>query len=154
MHILPFRVGTILQHFTHSPAVPSPRRPILARESEFLVRMQMIAEEHIADPRFTTTDAAACLAMSRMHLNRLLRSLTGQSTHQFIQALRLESARMALLSLPLPVAEIAQRAGFKSTSHFTKAFRLRFGVPPAQYRRQNPLDPTFQAVLPRTDVAP
>ena len=122
------------------PSVSGPRSSIPPREGEFLKRMQTIAEQHLADPCFTTADAAACLAMSRMHLNRKLRTITGKSTHQFIQAMRLESARTALLAQQLPVKVIALRVGFRSTSHFTKAFRVKFGVSPLQYRKNNHVD--------------
>lgn len=135
------RIGEALHHLVRRPPVSSPLRPAGAREREFLNRVHQVAEEHLADPFFTTTDAAACLLMSRMHLNRRLRKLTGQSTHQFIHERRLECARTILLTQPLPVAAVAAQAGFMSLSHFSKAFRLRYGVPPAAYRRQNPIAP-------------
>jgi AraC-like DNA-binding protein len=132
-----FRFGEIFRHLIHGSPAPSSGHPIRKDMKEFLDCMHRIAEEHLSDPLFTTSDAAESLGMSRMHLNRKLRSLTGQSTHQFIQERRLESARTALLRESLPVAAIAARVGFKSVSQFTKAFRFRYGAPPAEYRRQN-----------------
>jgi AraC-like DNA-binding protein len=96
-----------------------------------------MAEEHLSDPLFTTSDAAEVLGMTRMHLSRKLRELTGQSTHEFIKAIRLEAAR-DLLPKPLPVSFIAHLVGYKSNSHFAGAFRKRFGVPPSQYRVRKP----------------
>ncbi len=131
-------VGEILRHFLHGSQTTSPGHVIGTEEREFLERVHRIAEEHLADPFFTTSEAAECLDMSRMHLNRRLRTLTGKSTHQMIQEMRLESARGVLLEEPLPVAAIAARVGFKSVSQFTKAFRQKYGAPPAEYRKQNP----------------
>ncbi len=141
-------IGEILRHFLHGPQTASSNRVIGAGEREFLERVQRLAEERLADPLFTTSDAAECLEMSRMHLNRRLRTLTGKSTHQLIQEMRLESARGVLLTEPLPVASIAARVGFKSVSQFTKAFRLRYGAPPAEYRKQNPDVPPPRALPP------
>jgi AraC family transcriptional regulator, positive regulator of tynA and feaB len=37
----------------------------------------------------------------------------------------------------MTVSQIAFGAGFNDLSHFTKAFRARFGMPPGIYRRQS-----------------
>jgi len=133
-----FRFEEIFRHLIHGPTEPSSGPPVRLGNKEFLDCMHRMAEEHLSDPLFTTSNAAESLGMSRMHLNRRLRSLTGQSTHQFIQETRLESARTVLLTQSQPVSAIAAGVGFKSVSQFTRAFRLRYGAPPAEYRRQNP----------------
>ncbi len=132
------RVETVFRHLVHGLTGPSRDRPLLAEEREFIDRVHRITEEHLADALFTTADAAACLDMSRMHLNRRLRRLTGQSTHQLIREMRLQSARQILVRESSPVAAVAERVGFKSLSQFTAAFRLKYGVPPGEYRKRNP----------------
>ncbi len=134
-------VGEILRHFLHGPQAAPTKRVIRAEEREFLERVHKLAEEHLADPLFTTSDAAGCLDMSRMHLNRRLRTLTGKSTHQLLREMRLESAREVLAGDPSPIAVVATRVGFKSVSQFTKAFRLMYGAPPGEYRKLNPVGP-------------
>jgi AraC-like DNA-binding protein len=109
------------------------KHPLSAGDTEFLERFRKIVSEHHSDRGFTTRVAAESVAMSRMHLNRKLRALTGQSTHEFIRAMRLEAAR-DLLQMPLSVEFIAGAVGFKSSSYFAKAFRQRFGVRPSKYR--------------------
>ncbi len=111
---------------------PPKARPS-AIDLQFLERFRTIVSEHYSDPAFTTAAAAGKVEMSRMHLNRKLRELTGQSTHEFIKTMRLEAAR-ELLPKPLPVAFIAHSVGFKSSSHFAGVFRSKFGVPPSEYR--------------------
>jgi transcriptional regulator GlxA family with amidase domain len=107
--------------------------PASASDLEFLERFRNTVARHHSDPGFTTAAAAASVAMSRMHLNRKLRALTGQSTHEFIRAMRLDAAR-DLLPKPLPIEFIAGSVGFRSSSHFAKVFRERFGTPPSTYR--------------------
>jgi AraC-like DNA-binding protein len=124
-----------LNRFLH----PKPLKPPLSPgERLFLERFEQLVERHQAEPEFTTTSAAASLGMSRMHLNRKLRVLTGQSTHDFILRKRLEEAR-ALLSQPLPIASVAESVGFKSSSHFAKAFRLKLGTTPSDFRAKESL---------------
>jgi AraC-like DNA-binding protein len=112
--------------------------PLSAGDGEFLERFREIVAQHHSDKGFTTQSAAETVAMSRMHLNRKLQALTGQSTHEFIRTMRLEAA-CDLLQKSLSVQFIAEAVGFKSSSHFAKVFSQRFGAPPSAYRaRQLP----------------
>ncbi len=115
----------------------APKARPSASDLQFLERFRTMVSEHYSDPDFTTEAAAENVAMSRMHLNRKLRELTGQSTHEFIRTMRLEAAR-DLLPKPLPVAFIAHSVGFKSGSHFAGAFREKFGTSPSEYRLRTP----------------
>jgi transcriptional regulator GlxA family with amidase domain len=125
----------VLKHFRH----PSPlKAPISAHDQKLLDCFREAVERHQSDPEFTTVVAAASVGLSRMHLNRKLRALTGRSTHEYIQGMRLEEAR-ALLSQPLSVASIARSCGFKNGSHFARVFRERFGVAPSAYRANKSL---------------
>ena len=112
--------------------------PVSASNREFLERFREIVMQHRSDTAFTTQAAATSVAMSRMHLNRKLRALTGQSTHEFIRTVRLEAAR-DLLQSSLSVERIAESVGFKSSSHFAEVFRERFGARPSTYRTMKSL---------------
>ena len=125
----------VLERLLHSRA----KKPSLsARDRQFLERCQEVVKEYQADPNFTSAMAASILGMSRMHLNRKLRALTGQSTHKYIQSSRLEGAR-ALLLQPWPVAFVARSCGFKSSSHFARVFRERYGASPSCFRAEQSL---------------
>jgi AraC-like DNA-binding protein len=120
-----------LDRFLHRRTL---RPPLSGSDREFLGRFRMIVAQHYSDRGFTTQVAAATVGMSRMHLNRKLRALTGQSTHEFIRSMRLEAA-CELLKMPLAVESIAESTGFKSSSHFAVVFRQKFGVGPSKYRK-------------------
>jgi AraC-like DNA-binding protein len=106
--------------------------PISPEDQMFLERFHETVTLHQSESPFTTEDAAAALGISRMHLNRKVHALTGVSTHEYIRQTRLEGAKV-LLSEQLPVAFIAKSFGFRSMSHFAKAFRQQFGVKPSVY---------------------
>ena len=57
----------------------------------------------------------------------------GEMQRQF----RLDFSARQLALTDLPLAAIAQHAGFFDQSHFTNAFRRRFGTTPLRYRRAN-----------------
>lgn len=79
---------------------------------------------------------AAEAGMSQYHFSRLFRNATGVSPHRFILDLRLAHS-LALLGGKggKTVAAIAAETGFSDQSHFTNAFRRRYGISPARCRR-------------------
>ncbi|CAB5658849.1 Regulatory protein soxS [Delftia tsuruhatensis] len=70
--------------------------------------------------------------MSQAHLQRHFPSVAdGQSLGRFVRARRLERARLALEQGRASVAQAAQIAGYRSTTHFAAAFRAQFGMVPS-----------------------
>ena len=70
------------------------------------------------------------------HIHKLF-SLTGTTPRTWLYQLRLDRARGQLLDTDSTVAEISDRVGFRDVSHFSRAFRKRFGVSPAHFREQH-----------------
>jgi AraC family transcriptional regulator len=73
-----------------------------------------------------------------VHPSRLaheFRARLGTSPGDYLRGLRLEWAAERLLDEEATIAEIALRAGFYDQSHFSRAFRRRFGITPAGWRR-------------------
>jgi DNA-binding response OmpR family regulator len=106
-------------------------------DEKFLQRLMIVFENHISEPDFSTEECAREVGMSRMSLNTKLKALTNQSTHEFIRSLRLKRAAQLLKKAAGSVAEIAYTVGFNNTSHFAKAFREQFGLPPSKFAQKN-----------------
>lgn len=75
---------------------------------------------------------AATADMSRFHFLRSFRDAFGQTPRQYLIARRLERARELLASTGATATSIALDLGFDSLSHFTNAYRKRFGHPPGR----------------------
>ena len=86
--------------------------------------------------RLTLDDLARSAGLSRYHLIRRYRALTGLTPMQDLRRIRLERARDLLLSTPWPLKVIAPRIGFASVYHLARCFRAHFGIPPGTMRRQ------------------
>jgi AraC family transcriptional regulator len=71
---------------------------------------------------------------SPFHLARAFKRVTGMSLHQHRLALRLHASLTMLRDGCDDVGRIALDLGFSDHSHFTAAFRRRFGVTPSRYR--------------------
>jgi transcriptional regulator GlxA family with amidase domain len=73
-------------------------------------------------------------SMSERHFARAFRDETGMTPAVYVEAARVERARIALDSGDLPVETIARLAGFGTVETMRRAFRRRVGVSPAGYR--------------------
>jgi AraC family transcriptional regulator len=69
------------------------------------------------------------------HLARAFRRARGETVGDYLRRRRLEQADRALTVGDEALHEIALAAGFYDQSHFTRAFRHRFGQTPLQRRR-------------------
>jgi AraC-like DNA-binding protein len=79
-------------------------------------------------------DAAARAHLSPNYFSERFRRYTGQPFQVYLQERRLRFARSLLASTGLSVTEVCHAAGFNSLSHFGRAFRRRYGVPPSARR--------------------
>lgn len=68
-------------------------------------------------------------------LARSYRSTFHLSIGEQVRQLRLEQAARVLIESAEPISMIAAGAGFYDQSHFTAAFRRRYGMTPARYRQ-------------------
>ena len=68
------------------------------------------------------------------HINRIMKELTGLTTHEYVMTRRVERAKTLLTETDTPVGQIAQALGFADSSHFSRVFRKHTGVAPNEYR--------------------
>lgn len=111
------------QRFSH---VPKP-----------LVDALEMMESNVDEP-LKPDEIAGYLGMSRRTLERLFQRQLGMSPAQKGLEIRLERARMAVLRGSRSLDEVAQSAGFASTSHFIARYRQAFGSTPAADRAARP----------------
>lgn len=75
------------------------------------------------------------LNISPNYLSRLLNTLTGQSTKQFIQDKLIDLAKEKLSTTDLTVNEIAYELGFEHTQSFSKLFKTKTNLTPLEFRQ-------------------
>jgi AraC family transcriptional regulator len=85
-----------------------------------------------SDDLATIAQAAAC---SPFHLARLFRRHTGRSLHAHRDDLRMAVALQRLQGGETSLARLAVDLGYTHHSHFSAAFKRRFGIAPALMRR-------------------
>lgn len=99
----------------------------------WLERAEAILREHCCEP-LSLADIAAECHVSADHLARAFRKRYGCTIGARLRALRLEFAREQLERADMPIAAVAEAAGFADQSHFTRLFRRTFGLTPGAYR--------------------
>jgi AraC-like DNA-binding protein len=95
-------------------------------------RQAIAAHSH---ERLSLADLARHAGVSRFHLARTFRRLTGTSVHAHLNRARLGAALERVVAGDGDLTEVALACGFASHSHLTHAFRRTFGVPPSMLRR-------------------
>lgn len=74
------------------------------------------------------------LCISKFHFSRLFKKHTGYSPYEYLIKQRLNQAKSLLKSTDYPIAEISQKVGFESTSHFIKVFKQHEKTTPLKFR--------------------
>jgi AraC-like DNA-binding protein len=91
-------------------------------------------ENLLANGLPTVQYISAQLNISPNYLSRLLKTLTGQSTKQFIQDKLIDFAKEKLSTTDLTVNEIAYKMGFEHPSSFSKLFKTKTNLTPLEFR--------------------
>jgi AraC-like DNA-binding protein len=93
----------------------------------------LLALRPAANPALRTLASQA--GCSPFQLCRAFRTATGQTITEYRHALRLRLALSRLRTDRDDLTQIALDLGYSSHSHFTLAFRRRFGITPSAFRR-------------------
>ncbi|HAG12487.1 MAG TPA: transcriptional regulator [Ruminococcus sp.] len=81
------------------------------------------------------TDAAARLCISKSHLHRLYKQLTGINLMDDVIEARIAKAKQLLEFSDLRIQEIAQQCGYHNESHFMRQFKNKVGMTARQFRQ-------------------
>lgn len=109
------------------------------------IRLQRLLDYlnmHYSDPDLTTEKVAASCKISTRYLHYLLKE-EGKKFCDYLWQARLNNAHQQLCDPTLSrrtIAEIAYSSGFKSSAHFSRAFRNHFSCAPKEVRRKAVMD--------------
>jgi len=91
-------------------------------------------KEHLSEP-VSLEELGRLTDYSALHILRLFRRDTQKTPHAYLTALRMALARELLAEDECSVAQIAERCGIVSESHFQSLFKKQTGITPGQYRK-------------------
>ena len=99
-----------------------------------LARALALIEERLAEP-LAVNEIAEAVHLSAFHFARMFRRSTGMSPHEYVTTRRVEKAQTLLAVSDVPLAEVAQRVGYRTQAHFTRVFHEKTGTTPRRYRQ-------------------
>ena len=106
-----------------------------AEEDPFLTRVYALLEEQLDDSSVGVESLAGQLGISRVHLHRKIKALTGMTTTDVIRSYRLKRAA-EFLRQGLNSSQTAYRVGFETPAYFARCFRERFGMTPLEFQKR------------------
>ena len=104
---------------------------------EHLLRNYYDSESSLEFGVPTVKYCASELNMSSHYLSDMLRKETGKSAQEHIYNFLMEQAKTRLLSSEETISQIAYGLGFDYPQHFSKLFKSKTGISPAEYRNLN-----------------
>lgn len=145
VHIIGELWGTTMAYRVERQFSPEIRRPFHSHayrvgqtdlhRDEAIANAQSYIRRHFAQPLKIATLAAES-GLSERSFQRRFRAATGQSALDYLNTLRLRTARELLQQSNLAVTEIAQTVGILEPSYFSRLFKRQFSETPAEYRKK------------------
>ena len=102
-------------------------------ERRFLVDLEKLIKDNLANPDLNVQFLADQLSMSRSSLFNKVKTLLAVTPNELIQAIRLSTAARLLQERKYRISEVSEMTGFSSSSYFAKCFQKQYGMKPAEY---------------------
>lgn len=127
------------QPVAEQPVEPEPEELKLQQEAAFAERMYLLFEkEHVyLNPRLRLSELAMLLGTNRTYLSQYFNQNCESTFYDFVNDYRIHHAKLLLHSTDDTLETIAMNSGFNSLSTFRRAFVLREGMSPIEFRASN-----------------
>jgi two-component system response regulator YesN len=97
------------------------------------LQVRLVIERHYAK-QLTVRVVARALATSPRQVQRAYERFGECTFREDLVRRRMLVAAELLAQQAIPVADVARLVGYRQPSHFSKAFRSRYGIAPARFR--------------------
>jgi LacI family transcriptional regulator len=108
---------------------------VVAIEDRGLAMAMRFIREHACEG-INVKDVLRAVPQSRRSLENRFQHFFGRTPHQEILRVQLGRVKQLLVQTDLPLADIAERAGFSHVEYLSVAFKKAIGMPPSQFRAQ------------------
>ena len=106
-------------------------------DDKVLERVMKVINENLSNSSLSVDYIASQVGISRVHLHRKMKELTGQTPHDFIRNLRLKQAANLLSSGNMNVTEVMYACGFGNAASFSTTFKKFYGMSPREYMQEH-----------------
>lgn len=102
-------------------------------DDRLMERVMAVINSNLTNAEMSVDMIAYSVGLSRVHLHRKMKELTGQTPHDFIRGIRLKKASQLLRRGDISVTEVVYACGFGSAASFSTIFKKQFGLSPREY---------------------
>ena len=111
------------------------RQTAQSEESVFIENLSALIREAMDSGKVDFEEIASRMCISRTHLNRKVKAITGGTTSDLVLSYRIAKAKELLLTTDLPVWEVAEKCGISDPAYFSTLFKKAVGKSPGQLRK-------------------
>ncbi len=109
---------------------------ILSPDEQLLSRIMKVINANIKNSDLSVDQIADEVGISRVHLHRKMKQLTGQTPHDFIRNIRLKQAANLLTSGNMNITEVMYACGFNNAASFSTIFKKFYGMSPREFMNE------------------
>ncbi|MBR5060541.1 MAG: helix-turn-helix domain-containing protein [Prevotella sp.] len=106
-------------------------------DEKLLERVMKTINKHLNNSDLCVDMIAEEVGISRVHLHRKMKELTGQTPHDFIRNIRLKQAATLLATKNMNITEVVYACGFSNAASFSTMFKNVYGMSPREYMRNH-----------------
>ena len=106
---------------------------VTGNDDSFMERVIKAINDNLGNPDFNVEMLASEVCVSRAHLHRKMKEITGISTSEYIRNIRIEHASRLIRDRKINITQVAYAVGFNNQAHFSTVFKKHFGMTPSEY---------------------
>jgi DNA-binding response OmpR family regulator len=106
-------------------------------DDRLLERVMTVINKNIGNSDLSVDRIADEVGISRVHLHRKMKELTGQTPHDFIRNIRLKQAAHLLANQNMNVTEVMYACGFNNAASFSTIFKKFYGLSPRDFMKEH-----------------
>ena len=106
-------------------------------DEKLLERVMTAINRNLNNSDISVDMIAEEVGISRVHLHRKMKELTGQTPHDFIRNIRMKKAASLLASAGMNVSEVMYACGFSNAASFSTVFKKMYGMSPREYMNEH-----------------
>ena len=106
-------------------------------DDKLLERVMNVINKNLGNADLSINNIADEVGISRVHLHRKMKELTGQTPHDFIRNIRMKKAANLLAGGNMNVSEVMYACGFSNAASFSTVFKKMYGMSPRDYMNEH-----------------
>lgn len=106
------------------------------RDKEFMIRLDEIIQQQMDNPDLSIDAISEAMDMSRIHLFRKLKQITGISPTDYVKNTKMDQAARLLREKKFKISEVALMVGYTDVKYFSKMFKIHHLKTPTEFVRE------------------